>query len=95
MISRSLGLNCSQRCELLLSYAYLKDKSNIIAYAHCLVNDDRQAAIRLAKHLKEIPENEAQKLIAKTFKNSNFKIPENPQNILEKIKSIIKGFNEK
>ncbi len=91
MISRSLGLNCSTRCELLLSFAYLQDKQNIIAYAHCLANDERQNAIRLAKCLKGIPQTAVEQLIKDTFNHANIKISEKKENIFEEIKTIIKN----
>lgn len=91
MISRNFGLNCSVRCELLLSFAYLQDKKNLVAYAHCLGNDQEQNAIRLAKYLKKIPQAEAEQLIKNTFQNANIQISGKNQNIFERIQTIIKN----
>lgn len=91
MIGRNFGLNCSLRCELLLSFAYLQDKQNLIAYAHCLANDNKQNAIRLAKHLKEISPTKAELLIKNTFKHANMEIYEKNESIFEGIKTILKN----
>lgn len=63
-IAAHFGISCSQRCELLIAFAYTVAPQETVSIAHRLSSDGTMGAVRLATALSELPPNLARELVA-------------------------------
>lgn len=74
MISRTFGIECTRRCELVLALANIKSRPSLIAIAERLQSDGSQSALTLASLLDAMPEHQAKVLSLRTLERANLKL---------------------
>ncbi|MFN8389856.1 MAG: hypothetical protein U0136_06170 [Bdellovibrionota bacterium] len=67
MIAKLFGVDCSPRCETVLALAKVLGARTVVPLAYRLANDREQSAIRLARGLDELPNEEARVLSLATL----------------------------
>lgn len=90
MLAEKLGIRCSDRCELLIAFSYLRDGTDVVRLANCLANDENQSAIQLARALIRLPEQEAKNLSARVLESKGLNLKEQVVDIMVQLKNAIR-----
>ena len=75
MLRETLGIRCSERCELLLAMTNVLAPERLLEVAHSLAMDTERAAVRIAERLTELPREDAVWLSRSTLVRAGVHIP--------------------
>jgi hypothetical protein len=67
-LSEQLGISCPQFYELLITFSYLRNRSETLQIASCLGSEQDQSAIKFALKLLELDFESAAGLVMQTLK---------------------------
>jgi len=67
MLAHALGVGCSKRAELVIAYAYKRDRDSLLKIANRLSSNGETSAVQLALRLLGLSVEDAVSLVALTL----------------------------